>query len=96
VQEPNFELWRQRREQVMREVETDRLGRKLRVARQGASSRPAPDSRGLRIAGRILAALRPPRAKPGTEPPGASADYEYRVTRRPAQGTSAQARPARR
>jgi hypothetical protein len=41
VQEPNFELWRERREQVMREVQTNRLGRGLLAARQGASSRPA-------------------------------------------------------
>jgi hypothetical protein len=63
VQEPNFELWRERREQVMREVQTNRLGRGLLAARQGASSRPAPDPRGRRIAGKLLAALRLPREK---------------------------------
>jgi hypothetical protein len=63
VQEPNFKLWRQRREQVMWEVQTNRLGRKLRAARQGASSRPASDPRGLRIVGKLLAALRLPREK---------------------------------
>ncbi|HSL00346.1 MAG TPA: hypothetical protein VK869_08400 [Rubrobacteraceae bacterium] len=51
MREPNLELWRQRREELEREAEMNRLGRELRAARRRASLRAG--AKGGVLAGRI-------------------------------------------
>lgn len=65
VQELNYELLRQSREQLLREAERGRLVQELRATQRRVSSLPGGRSGGSigRIAGRIFAALRVPREK---------------------------------
>ena len=65
VQDPDFELWRQRHEQMLQEAERYRLARELRAARRRESSRLCSLACRLadRIADKILAALRTFREK---------------------------------
>jgi hypothetical protein len=65
VKELHFELWRQRRQQLLREALKGRLVRKFRASQRRVSSRPdgRPGRDADRIASKILAALRVPREK---------------------------------
>jgi hypothetical protein len=47
VREPNLELWRRRREELLHQAEMNRLGRELHAARRRASSRPRARDGGL-------------------------------------------------
>jgi hypothetical protein len=59
VHEPNYQLWRQRHEQMLQDAENGRLVWELRAARRRAYSRPGGRDGGVmgRIAGKAFAML---------------------------------------